>query len=812
MKPRCILRGVMLAMFVGTCARAQVLSQLKDLPDEWLFHSAVDGKGSAVYVVTTSNQLGTNPAYLPQIFRFDPVTGAGTQVTSFAAGVRTVSVTDDGQWIAFVSQGNLTGVNNDRSAELFVMHPDGTGLSQVTSDASFVGKGVTSARISGSGNRILFSADTDPLGTNPQRVEMIFVVNRDGTGLVQLGRAYRNAGQVVPDPMMAISDDGQRIAFVEPVSGVPWAITIEADGSNRQQRLAGVSFISLSGNGAKLAMNASVMNWDGTGVVTLPAAQLDGMTDDGSTVFYGYTDIHKINTDGTSDTQVLTPNASKYFLMTALSGDGSRLVTISFDVQGGGKGNLVTFNGAGGDERDLTSLSVYGGADQVTMLANATRMFFGCSGNLTGANPQNALQIFTIQANGTGLTQVTALSSWYDSYSVSDAGSLAFVTQDDLVGTNTCHTPSLYRMNPSGSPVQLTFDCTSGTRSFDPQFRFDGQWIVFESSSTEELLKIKPDATGLAAVTAEHSGIYHRARLSATTSPTWIVYQSSSNDDGLNPSLRSQIVRITLDGTSRQRLTSDSSYDALWPDVNGDGSKIVWESNADIVGENPGHVFQVFLRDTNTATTRQLTHEACDASMPRITRNGAWVYTVTCSGLIRVAVSGGAIERVQGPGSALAPTADWVDFGDSGVESFGFDSTGTKTAITGWDLIGLSPHSASLYVADQSAKPKFTVRKASPTLLSWDPDPQSIKYDVIRGNVANLGFNGTTVDLGTVTCLENDSGDTDTAGYEDGVDPAPGQAFFYVYRGTVGNPPVAGSYGLGSGNRERVAGSGGCNP
>ena len=809
MKARIALCGVLLATSVTSLGRAQVISQLKDLPDESLFHTAIDGSGSAVYAITTSNQLGTNPAYLPQIIRFDPVTGAGTQITSFAAGVRTVSVTDDGQWLAFVSEGDLTGANNDRSAELFVMHPDGTGLSQVTNDASFAGDGVISAMISGSGNRVLFSADTDPLGTNPQRVAKVFVVNRDGTGLVQLGGAVRNAGEVVPDPMMSISDDGEKIAFIEPFSSSTAAITIGADGSNRQQRSTASSRMFVSGDGTKLVVDGTVVNWDGTGPVTLPSSWVDGITDDGSTIFYGYNSIHKIGSDGTGDTLVSAGTATNYFVMTALAGDGSRIAATSFDNQGGGKGQLVTLNGAGGEERDLTSLALYGGGYQVTMLPNATRLFFGSTGNMTGANPQHAGQIFTILPNGTGLAQVTALSTRFESYSASDGAALVFVSQDDLLGTNSCHSMVLYRKDPSGAPVQLTFGCPSW--AYDPQFRFDGQWIVFQ---TFEIMKVKPDGTGLAAVTAEHSGVYAKPRLSATALTTWIVYQSDSNDDGLNPSRLQQIVRITLDGTNRQRITNDQGYDSWSPDVNLDGSKIVWASLGDFVGENPGHFFQVFLRDTNTATTRQLTHETCNASAPRITRNGAWVYTVTCSGLIRIAVSGGAVERVQGFGSVLAPTGDYLYFADPdpGVQSFSPDTSGTKTAIAGYDLLGLSPHSPSLYLVDQTAKPKFTVGKASPTLLTWDPDPQSIKYDVVRGNVANLAFNGSTVDLGTVVCLENDSGDNTTAGYEDAVDPAPGQAFFYLYRGTGGEPPVTGSYGLGTGHRERVAGAGGCNP
>ena len=102
--------------------------------------------------------------------------------------------------------------------------------------------------------------------------------------------------------------------------------------------------------------------------------------------------------------------------------------------------------------------------------------------------------------------------------------------------------------------------------------------------------------------------------------------------------------------------------------------------------------------------------------------------------------------------------------------------------------------------------------KAAPTPLSWDPDPQSVRYDVVRGDVASLAMAGSTVDLGSVTCVEDDSPDNATFGYEDALQPNPGQCFFYLYRGTTGVPPVTGSWGQGTGARERVAGSGGCGP
>jgi hypothetical protein len=95
---------------------------------------------------------------------------------------------------------------------------------------------------------------------------------------------------------------------------------------------------------------------------------------------------------------------------------------------------------------------------------------------------------------------------------------------------------------------------------------------------------------------------------------------------------------------------------------------------------------------------------------------------------------------------------------------------------------------------------------AESTVLTWDsvPGGTGAVYDVARGDVANLGG---SVDLGPLTCIENDSSDTDTAGSPDETAPAPGQAFFYVVRFQLGLSE--GEWGRGSDDGVRT-GSGGC--
>jgi hypothetical protein len=84
---------------------------------------------------------------------------------------------------------------------------------------------------------------------------------------------------------------------------------------------------------------------------------------------------------------------------------------------------------------------------------------------------------------------------------------------------------------------------------------------------------------------------------------------------------------------------------------------------------------------------------------------------------------------------------------------------------------------------------------------------------VIRGDVDNLapGTAG-SVNLGPVVCLENDSPDSNTLGFEDPVQPPPGHAFFFIYRGSRGLNYGPGSWGQSSNGSERAPGTGVCAP
>ena len=97
------------------------------------------------------------------------------------------------------------------------------------------------------------------------------------------------------------------------------------------------------------------------------------------------------------------------------------------------------------------------------------------------------------------------------------------------------------------------------------------------------------------------------------------------------------------------------------------------------------------------------------------------------------------------------------------------------------------------------------------TYFEWNPllGGSATLYDLARGDLANLSGNASAVNLGPLTCIENDSLDESSQGDPDTEMPAPNTAFFYVVRFQEG--PMIGPWGFGSDGGERT-GTGGCAP
>ncbi|MBL1259123.1 MAG: PD40 domain-containing protein [Thiotrichaceae bacterium] len=153
------------------------------------------------------------------------------QLTSAVAGdSRNPRLSTDGSVVVFESDANLINDENPpeeviiypgtifedtktvRYSQIFIMNSDGTGLRQLTRGR---GGDSTNPDITDDGNTVVFQSSQDLLDENADGTVELFVVNADGSGLMQITEGAPKIAGKRDDASRAasISADGSKIAF-----------------------------------------------------------------------------------------------------------------------------------------------------------------------------------------------------------------------------------------------------------------------------------------------------------------------------------------------------------------------------------------------------------------------------------------------------------------------------------------------------------------------------------------------------------------------------------------------------------------------
>ncbi|MCH7780464.1 MAG: PD40 domain-containing protein, partial [Acidobacteria bacterium] len=817
-----------------------VIHPLTDLKTDGHSSKTIDDAGTAVFAGYKADPFGSNPLHATQIVGWTVPGGSASQVGAFSRGIyQTVSVSDDGAWLAVASTSDPVGQNHDLSPELFLVSSDGATIVQLTNDPALNAGSVVFAMISGSGNRILFLADTDPLLSNPGRHRQLFIIDTDGTNLTQLtnttgGGDFRGA---------TLSDDGSRVAFSysgDLTGGNPdgtWEVFgIASDGTQLLQQTSSPIFSSefpiISGNGSWIVFRYAFDEvWMVRWRQITPALLIEGrgasITDDAQFVYYSADDsdnqeIFRIPASGGVATQLTFTSLPLSNFSPVVSGANARIV---FSASGGahpggsnpdGGSELMVMDADGNNIQQLTNNITTGAGDvDPDVTPDGSRIVFGFGFGNSG-------YLFRVQSDGSDLTQLTTNQQVFHSTVSSDGTKIAFASREDVTGqAEPCNLPQIFRINADGTglmPLLTPVACISFGDY--PEIAGDGSFVLFQDINAD-LSTVPYDGGAVTQIVSDGSTLRKNPHLSENGQ--WVAYHSPSDFDGLNPGGQIQVFRARTDGTLIERLTADPGFISWHPDIDANGSRVVYVSSADPLGTNPDHNGEIFLFDASTAATQQLTVTTSgEASDPRISGDGEFVYFISSSpffetlpterfDLYRVTVVTGLVERAAG---LRDPLTGFNPIGLRDRPPYVADSGGR--AIVSGALLATNVNfdgNDQLWFVDFDAPARIRPGKAAPTVVSWDVEPAPLRYDVIRGDVANLQPSGPgEIDLGPVVCIEDDSPDNDTLGSEDVTQPAPGQVLFYVHRGSRGLLAGPGSYDLASDGSERVPASGDCQP
>lgn len=324
----------------------------------------ISGDGTTMVWVDTDDPVGTNPGGNTQLFAKDIAGNTITQLTLdpvlFSYRVREWDVTDNGDFVVFVSNNDITGDNPFGEGNVFVAPTNGSGIVQVTR-INAATDSVRDPQIANSGLIVFASAD-DLTGDNPTGSAQIFSINFDGTGLTQVTTGDLSVRD------LALADEGNRIAFTS--DGNPFGtnipstdeiFVIDIDGTNLTQLTESDTFSEkprISDDGSRVAFVSAADHAAGLNV------------EQNAEVFVAMADGSAIAQISSSTTR-----ASGYY-----SGVGTSATTPSFSLTGPG------------------SLDISG---------DGTTVVYGSSADHTGDNPDGYHTIFSAPSSGTGVpTQI----------------------------------------------------------------------------------------------------------------------------------------------------------------------------------------------------------------------------------------------------------------------------------------------------------------------------------------------------------------------------------------------------------------------
>jgi Tol biopolymer transport system component len=834
---------------------AQVVRQLTSLIHTRTTGAALDDAGSVAFAVSNGDPYGTNPGLRYQLFKWNPATGAGEQVTSFPEGVDPdyyyfgPSVTDDGSKVVFLLDRRLVMVN-----------ADGSGLVQLTITPA----DILQFQIAGNGSRVVFYSPANLTGSNPGGINQVFAVEADGSNLRQLTSSTHFSGWAT------ISDDGQRVAFITTDGTINNELQVagilqDGSGYHLLTNLSGLGpgFLQISGNGQSVAFQTdnsslhptnggcsgggglALVEWNGTGLHSLDGSCLGDaapgysgapdITDDAQTIVYVEDDLRrdvfKIGRNGGTRTNLTNldnqpaPRGTCQWLA-RVAGGGSRT---AFNCEGsepwGGPNpdrseELYAGTLTGTGQIQLTRL-VAGDSLEPDMTADGTRVVFLSTANPTADSGYFPKQLYRVAPDGTGLVR---LSSFVDGTakepSIADSGNVIVFSHDgNPLGTNPNHVYQILAVNGDGTGLRQLTPTLGGdlNPATSPHVAGNGSVVVFQTRrdllgeggvTGQPIYRMQPDGSGLARITSKTASA-HDSRVDATG--TWVVYKVST-----------EFHRQRVDGTQDQVIGTTPSFYATLADISAGGGLVAYQSNGNPLGTNANGNHEIFLWTASTGVTRQLTTTGGGNNQsPSISRDGAFVYywsDVPRYGwewsnypqAYRVDVTTGISERVGG----LEGCSDNAFIAGPPLRRMSLSANGSRAVFgsSGICTPGNADASGEVFLIDRATPPAIVVSSGSdPTVVSWDTESGPAFYDAIRGDRASLTLRGDgSVDLGTVVCLADDSTVPSTASAPDPDIPLPGQVFFYLYRGTPGASAGPGSYGKSSSGGERIPSFGGC--
>lgn len=267
--------------------------------------------------------------------------------------------------------------------------------------------------------------------------------------------------------------------------------------------------------------------------------------------------------------------------------------------------------------------------------ADGSIVVFVSNGNPTGANPDGNTELFAVKPDSGVVTQITDTgASNIRAPSLSADGSrIAFTATGDLLqdgrappGTSR----DVFVIGADGDNLVQITQGAVGTVSKFPDISPHGNRVVFSSNAnfdganadgSSEIFVATTDGSGTPEqLTDARTG---RSRRPSLADNGLIAFESNAALDGPNPGGNFEIFVVRVDGgTPPRQITSTQAGKSTHPVIARTGFRVAFQSSANLIGNNRDNSVEIFIATTDGSDIDQLTEANRDSTRPDISASG----------------------------------------------------------------------------------------------------------------------------------------------------------------------------------------------
>ncbi len=561
------------------------------------FEAAINHDGSRVVFESELDLTGNNLDGNEEIFLFEVATSTFTQITDttgFAPSQSPPGISGDGTRIVFTSEHDITGENSDGNAEVFLFDTNTSNFTQVTTSTGgppFLNIDENGFPvISADGNRIAFRSDRDLTGGNADANFEIFYYDV-ATGITTqvtntTGGFDLNGINANDSP--SITADGNIIAFDS---------NRDLTGSNPDSDNEIFTFNVLGGTFTQITNAASqppfsfesyrpLIISDGSQIAFDSSANQAGSNTDGNVEVFLY--------DTTNGVTQITDTKNRSSTSPTMNLNGTLIAFSSV-------GDLVGKNADGTPEiflldttrsdlvqitNSTTELGFSGGPD---ISSDGQHLVFVSTSDLTGNNSDRNAEIFTLDRATMSYAQITDTVGGFDFLPIGRSFSLGFAR---------------FQYSPfiSQDGSQLAFMLNQDLTGNNADENFEAFLFDVSTSGFTQVTN-----------TMDAGGFASNQGFAASSDISTLALVSTSDFTGENADGSKELFLFDVGTSNFRQITNSPSMEFVeifGPALDGDGTVVAFESNGDFTGQNPDGGNELFIFDTEIDAFTQITNES----------------------------------------------------------------------------------------------------------------------------------------------------------------------------------------------------------